>query len=172
MDPFLGVIMQFAFGFAPRGWALCNGQMLNIGQNQALYALLGTYYGGNGTTNFQLPDLRGRVPIGFGAGPGLPSYNLGARVGNQSVTLTVANMPEHNHIVVAASEAADAASPNNAYFANTGSKDHEYKTSGTQVQMNQGMMANAGAGVPVSIMQPYTVISYCIALTGVFPPRD
>ncbi len=171
MDPFLGVIMQFAFGFAPKGWALCNGQLMLIAQNQALFALLGTYYGGNGVTNFQLPDLRGRVPIGFGSGPGLPDYNIGEQAGSQSVTLSTANMPAHNHIIRATAEAADASSPAGAYFANTGAKDYEYKVSGTPVQMNPGMMANTGSALPVSIMQPYLVVSYCIALQGVFPPR-
>ena len=172
METYLATIMQFAFGFAPKGWASCNGQVLGIGQNQALFALLGTTYGGNGTTTFNLPDLRGRTAIGFGQALGLPPYSLGELVGKESVNLTIANMPQHRHLINASSEAGDAASPAGAFFADTGLKDGEYKTSGTQVTMNTSMMANAGNGAPVSLMQPYLVVNYCIALVGVFPSRN
>lgn len=172
MDPYLGAILQFAFGFAPRNWAQCNGQLLAIAQNQALFALLGTYYGGNGVTTFALPDLRGRVPIGQGQGPGLPGYDIGEPVGTQAVTLSIANMPQHKHIINASSETGDAGNPDNAFFANTNVKDNEYKISGTEVAMNTAMMVNAGGSLPVSIMQPYAVVNYCIALQGIFPSRD
>lgn len=172
MDSYLAAIMQFAFGFAPRGWALCNGQLLPIAQNQALFSLLGTTYGGNGTTNFALPDLRGRVPIGQGQGPGLPDYLIGQPVGGETATLTIANMPQHKHTINASSETGDAASPANAYFANNGTRDYEYKLSGTQVAMNTAMMANTGNGSQVPLMQPYLVINYCIALQGIFPSRN
>ncbi|HTG55572.1 MAG TPA: tail fiber protein [Niabella sp.] len=172
METYLATIMQFAFGFAPKGWAPCSGQVLGIGQNQALFALLGTTYGGNGTTTFNLPDLRGRTAIGFGQGPGLPNYTLGEMVGKESVNLTIANMPQHRHLINASSEAGDAASPAGTFFANTGLKDGEYKTSGTQVAMNAAMLANAGSGSAVSLMQPYLVVNYCIALVGTFPSRN
>jgi microcystin-dependent protein len=172
METYLATIMQFAFGFAPKGWAFCHGQLVSIAQNQALFSLLGTTYGGNGTTTFALPDLRGKTPIGFGQGPGLPSYGLGEIVGKESINLTIANMPQHRHLINASSEASDAASPAGAFFANTGLKDGEYKTSGAQVAMNTAMMANAGSGSSVSLMQPYLVVNYSIAMQGVFPSRN
>ncbi|MCH5715922.1 phage tail protein [Niabella hibiscisoli] len=172
MNPYLGAILQFAFGFAPKGWAPCNGQLLPIAQNQALFSLLGTFYGGNGTTNFALPDLRGRVPIGWGQGLGLPSYDIGQPTGTETVNLSVANMPQHKHLINASSETGDAGSPANTFFANSNVNDNEYKTSGTQVAMNAAMMANAGSGAPVPIMQPYLVVNYCIALQGIYPSRE
>ena len=172
METYLATIMQFAFGFAPKGWATCQGQLVSIAQNQALFSLLGTTYGGNGTTTFALPDLRGRTAIGFGQGFGLPTYTLGEMVGRESVNLTIANMPQHRHLINASSQASDAASPAGAFFANTGLKDGEYKTSGAQVAMNAAMMGNAGSGSPVSLMQPYLVVNYCIAMQGVYPSRD
>lgn len=172
METYLATILQFAFGFAPKGWAQCNGQLLSIAQNQALFSLLGTTYGGNGTTNFALPDLRGRTAIGIGQGFGLPAYTLGEMIGRESVSLTIANLPQHRHLINASSQASDAASPAGAFFANTGLKDGEYKTSGTQVTMNAAMMGNAGGGLPVPVMQPYSVVNYCIALQGVYPSRN
>lgn len=120
METYLATIMQFAFGFAPKGWAQCQGQLVSIAQNQALFSLLGTTYGGNGTTTFALPDLRGKTVIGFGQGPGLPFYSLGEMVGRESVNLTIANMPQHRHLINASSEAGDAASPAGAFFCQYG----------------------------------------------------
>src|SRR3984893_4324338 len=116
-EPFLGQIMLVGFNFAPQGWAFCNGQLLSISQNTALFSLLGTTYGGNGTTNFALPDLRGRAAVGFGQGPGLSNYDLGQSTGSEMVTLTVGQMPAHNHLVAANAATATASSPSGADLA-------------------------------------------------------
>lgn len=175
LDPFLGMIAIFGFNWAPRGWANCNGQLLAIAQNQALFALLGTQYGGNGTTTFALPDLRGRTPVGVGTGPGLRTYTQGETVGTSSVSISIGNMPAHNHPIMAASETGDSATPENAFWANTGSADREYKTApsgGTIVPMNSQMVGFSGGSQPFSIMQPYQTVNYCIALVGIFPSRS
>jgi microcystin-dependent protein len=172
MDTFLGMIALFGFNFAPRGWALCNGQLLPIAQNTALFALLGTIYGGNGVTTFALPDLRGRVPIHFGQGTGLSNYSQGQAAGAETTTLLVANMPAHNHSLNAVSDTGTTSAPAGAFLGNTGALDREYKTSGTGVVMNSGAIGNSGSGQPFNILQPYLVVSYCIALQGIFPPRD
>jgi microcystin-dependent protein len=175
MEPLLGMIAMFGFGFPPRGWALCNGQIMAIAQNQALFALLGTYYGGNGQTNFALPDLRGKIPIGFGSNPGFSNYVMGQTGGSSTSTLTINQMPMHNHTMAAASEAGDTASPEGAFLANTGSYDKEYKTApavNSKKNMHASMMANTGNNQPFNIMQPYLVINYSIALVGIFPSRN
>ncbi|GAB3007347.1 tail fiber protein [Niabella terrae] len=175
IDPFLGMIAIFGFDFAPRGWATCSGQLLAIVQNQALFALLGTQYGGNGTTTFALPDLRGRTPVGVGTGAGLTPYAVGETRGTSTVSLTTGNMPAHNHPVMAVSETGDSATPENAFWSNTGSADREYKAApsgGSIVAMNGQMLGFNGGGQPVSIMQPYVTVNYCIALQGIFPSRQ
>ena len=172
MDPILGTIALFGFNFAPRGWAFCNGQLLSIAQNNALFALLGTIYGGDGRTTFGLPDLRGRVPIHFGQGPGLSSYSQGQNTGAESATLIVNNLPSHNHPLNAKSEPGDTSAPGDAFLSNTGTLDREYKKTGTGVVMNAGAIGNAGGSQPFSIVQPSLVVNYCIALQGIFPSRS
>lgn len=172
MEPFLGMIAIFGFNFAPRGWALCNGQLLSIAQNTALYSLLGTTYGGDGISTFALPDLRGRVPLHAGQGPGLSNYILGELSGSQTVTLLNNNMPVHNHSLMAVSEAGDTSAPAGAFLSNSGALDREYKTSGTPVSMNATAIGTSGGSQPFSIMQPYLVLNYCIALEGIFPSRN
>ena len=172
MTPFLGMIVLFGFNFAPIGWAFCNGQLLPINQNQALFALLGTTYGGNGTVNFALPNLQGRVPIHFGQGAGLSSYLLGQAGGVESATLLINNMPAHNHTLNAVSDPGGTSVPAGAFHANTGALDPDYKTSGTLVAMNTAAIANNGGNQPFSIIQPYLAGNYCIALQGVFPSRN
>ena len=172
MDPFIGMIALFGFNFAPRGWALCNGQLLPIAQNTALFSLLGTYYGGNGQTTFALPDLQGRVPIHFGQGAGLSDYQIGQKGGVESTTLLVINMPAHNHTLNAVSELGGTSAPEGAFLSNTGALDREYKMSGTGVIMNSGAIGNTGGSQPFSIIQPYLVVNFCIALQGIYPPRD
>lgn len=164
------------FNFPPRGYATCQGQILSIAQNTALFSLLGTTYGGNGQTTFALPDLRGRLPMGQGQGPGLSPRTLGEVSGTETVTLLVTQMPAHNHgfTLNAVSEAGDTSVPTGAYLANTGALDKEYKASGTVVAMNSGAGAvgASGGSQPHSNMPPYLVLNFYIALEGIFPSRN
>lgn len=171
-QPFIGEIFMGGYNFAPRGYAMCQGQILSISQNTALFSLLGTTYGGNGQTTFALPDLRGRVPIGMGQGPGLSSKTLGEVSGTETVTLLVTQIPAHNHLVNAVSEPGDVSSPQGAFLANTGALDKEYKASGTTVTMNANAVASTGGSQPHSIMQPYLVLNIYIAIEGIFPSRN
>ncbi|GEO10041.1 phage tail protein [Segetibacter aerophilus] len=175
-EPFIGQITLFAGTFAPRGWAFCQGQILSIAQNTALFSILGTTYGGNGQTTFALPDLRGRVPVGPGQGPGLSNYSLGQQSGSESVTLTVGNMPSHNHPLAASTSDGDASSPTNNYNAvtidpSTLNSMNTYKTA-ANTNMNPAAIGQAGGNQPHQNMQPYTCINYIIALEGIFPSRN
>ena len=175
MEPFLGMIALFGFDWAPKGWAQCNGQLLPISQNSALFSLLGTQYGGDGRMTFALPDLRGRAALSAGMGNGLSNYNQGQTIGTETTTLTIANLPSHAHAIAAASEPGDTASPQNAFMADTGAGDSEYKTAPSAASikaMNAGMMSVTGGSQPFSIMQPYLAMNYCIALQGIFPSRN
>jgi microcystin-dependent protein len=171
-QPFLAAIFLFAATFAPRGYAFCNGQLLSIAQNTALFALIGTTYGGNGTTTFALPDFRGRVPIHPGQGPGLSNYTLGQLSGSENTTLLVSNLPQHNHSLVATSEAGSTSDPTGAYLGNTGALDREYNTSGTLVNMNAGAVGLTGGAQPFNNLQPYLAVNFIIALEGIFPSRN
>jgi microcystin-dependent protein len=175
-EPFLGQIQPFGFNFAPRGWAFCAGQLLSIAQNSALFSLLGTYYGGDGRVTFALPDLRGRVMINQGQGPGLPAYDIGQMAGSTNETLLITNMPQHNHTLNASSTDATAASPSNNFLATATGADSQGGTVTVQVYgptattvMNPMAIGMAGGSQPFSIMQPYLTINICIALEGVFP---
>jgi microcystin-dependent protein len=172
MDPLLASIILFAGNFAPRGWAFCNGQLLSIAQNTALFSLLGTQFGGNGQTNFALPDLRGRVPVHPGQGPGLSDYVIGQSAGSETTTLLLSNMPAHNHSLNATSEPGSTSVPSGAYLANTGALDKEYNTTGTVVAMNAAAIGTAGGSQPFDNLQPYLAINFIIALQGIFPSRD
>lgn len=171
--PFLGEIRMVAFNYAPYGWALCNGQLLSISQNTALFALLGTMYGGDGVTTFALPDLRGRVPIHYGQGSGLSVYTEGQKGGVEKVTLTQNQMPAHSHGVNAVAAGGNQASPagNLPAIESTGTS-LDYSSNAPDAPMNSAMIGSAGGGQPVSIMQPYLVVNFVIALTGVFPSRN
>ena len=158
LEPFIGEIAMFAGNFAPRGWALCNGQLLPIAQNTALFSLLGTTYGGDGRTTFALPDLRGRVPIHAGNGPGLSSYRLGSKGGSETKTLTTLNMPAHAHGVL---------TENNSSASQNG---EVYTTKRGKGVMISGEIT--GGSQSVDIRQPYQTINYIIALNGVFPSRN
>jgi microcystin-dependent protein len=175
-EQYLGEIRIFGFGFAPKGWALCTGQLLSIQQNTALFSLLGTDYGGNGTQTFGLPDLRGRVPLNQGQGPGLSPYLIGEQAGTENATLLVNNMPQHNHVVRCNNENGTSASPANNYWAegnNGGSADNSFGYSGTaNTTMNPNAIGVTGGSQPFSIMQPYLAINFCIALVGIFPTRS
>lgn len=171
-QPFLGMIALFGFNFAPRGWAFCNGQLLPIAQNNALFALLGTMYGGDGRTTFALPNLQGRVPVHFGQSPGTSQQQIGQVGGAEATTLLAQNLPSHNHSLNAVSETGETSDPTGAFLGNTGALDKEYRTSGTRVIMNANAIGNTGDSQPLSIVQPYLVVNYCIALQGIFPSRD
>lgn len=165
-QPYLGQIMMVGFNFAPKGWALCNGQLLPISQNNALYAILGTTYGGNGTTTFALPNLQGRVPIHVGTG-----FQLGAAGGEDAHTLTLTELPTHGHGVIASSITADAGSPVGSFLANSGHTTFEPTASATGALAPHAVAADGG-GLPHENRSPYAVLNFAIALTGLFPPRS
>jgi microcystin-dependent protein len=171
MEPYLAMIIMFGGNFPIRGWALCQGQLLPISQNSALFALLGTTFGGNGTTNFALPDLRGRVPMGQGQGPGLQSYVLGEVGGTESTTLTSAQMPIHVHGLTGSSLSGNASLPTGAVPANSGALDKEYST---DLSSNVAMIPSGAAGgsQPFAIRDPYLCLNFQIALEGIFPSRN
>lgn len=164
MNPFIGQLALFPFGFAPKGWALCNGQLLPINQNQALFSLLGTTYGGDGRTTFALPNLQGRVPVGMGNG-----YSQGQTSGENSHTLTTAEMPAHTHQMFGSGSQASASSPTGNVFAAT--SGNSYGT-GATVALNPSIVTPFGGSQSHENRQPFTVLSYCIALQGIFPSRS
>lgn len=169
IEPFMGQIALFPYNFAPRGWAFCHGQLLPISQNTALFSLLGTLYGGDGRTNFGLPDLRGRVPVGAGQGPGLSNYYLGQSFGSESVTLTSGQMPNHTHSIQVSSEPATTNTPVNGIPAQNRDGISNYATGSANSQMAAGAISSAGGSQPVNNMQPGVTLHYCIALTGIYP---
>lgn len=176
MDPFVAEIRIFGCNFAPLGWALCNGQLLAIAQNTALFSLLGTYYGGNGTTNFGLPDLRGRALLGQGQGPGLSSYVIGEQTGSETVTLTGVQNGVHSHSVNCYNDAGDNPGPGTKVLGASGADRslvmYNTATTGTVLPMNPTQLSIAGSGVPHNNMSPYLVMNICIALQGVYPARN
>jgi microcystin-dependent protein len=172
MDPFVAEIRIVGFNFAPKGWAFCNGQLISIAQNTALFSLLGTTYGGNGTTNFALPNLQGNAPMHWGQGPGLSNRILGETGGSGSVTLLTTQMPAHNHSVMG-STASSAVTPNgNAWGPLPGiTPPPIYQSATPDVPMNPAALGNAGGGQPHNNMQPYLTLNFCIALQGIYPMR-
>jgi len=174
-DYYIGQIIMVGFDFPPRNFALCNGQLLAIAQNQALFALLGTTYGGNGVTTFALPDLRGRTPIGGGfssVGGGEPTTVLGQVGGTEAVTLLSTQIPPHVHTVNASTASGTTRNPNNAIYANTTTALHAPASSGSLVTLNPATLALAGGTQPHSNMQPYLGLNFCIAIFGIFPSRN
>ncbi|HTJ26130.1 MAG TPA: tail fiber protein [Candidatus Limnocylindria bacterium] len=173
-QPYLGTIMMFGGNFAINGWAMCNGQQLAISSNTALFSILGTSFGGNGTQTFGLPDFRGRVPIHQGQGLGLSTYVLGENGGTENTTLLYNQMPSHTHLVNASSVAGNAVTTTNTVLAseNTGQKPELYSTNAPNTTMNPLMIQNAGGNQPFSIMQPYLCVTFLVALVGVFPSRN
>ena len=171
-QPFIGAIFLFGGNFAPRNYAFCDGQILSIAQNTALFSILGTTYGGNGQTTFALPNLQGRVPVQQGQGPGLPNISLGQSSGSPTTTLITANMPAHTHALNGVSERGDVSSPAGAFPANSGGLDPEYRTSGTAVAMNSAAIGATGSNQSFSNMPPYLAVNYIIALNGIFPSRN
>jgi microcystin-dependent protein len=170
-EPFLSEIRIFSFNYAPKGWAFCNGQLLPINQNQALFALLGTTYGGNGQTNFALPNLRGRASIHEGSG-----HTLGEAAGTSAVTITQQTMPTHTHFltnnmaVVGDQTNATQGAPTGNNWANYGKV--QWCTSQPNAAMHPAAVGNAGGSQPHTNMQPYLVLNFCIALQGIFPSQN
>jgi microcystin-dependent protein len=177
--PFIAEIVMFAGNFAPRGWAFCQGQIMSISQNTALFSLLGTTYGGNGQTTFALPDLRGRVPVGTGQGPGLPAVNLGQMSGEPTHTLIITEMPAHNHTVATqanvSSAAGNSTNPSGNFPAVSTTRDNVYANA-SNATMNasavQTTIGVAGGSQPHNNMQPYLGMNYIIAVEGIFPSRN
>lgn len=171
MEPFIGEIRIFAVTNAPpKGWALCNGQFLPINQNQALFSLLGTTYGGNGQTTFALPDLRGRVPIHFDN-----SHDLGERAGQEFHTVTISEMPAHNHLVNIYDNSnvdSNVTSPVGAFYARTADASTLYSSGNANSAMNAAVIGNTGGSQPHENRQPFLALNFCIALIGIFPSRD
>ncbi|HEU5149662.1 MAG TPA: tail fiber protein [Iamia sp.] len=173
MEGYIAQIIMFAGNFAPRGWAFCQGQILSIAQNTALFSLLGTVYGGNGQTTFALPDLRGRVPVGTGQGPGLPSMNLGQMGGSPTHTLIITEMPAHNHTAQVTASNADSTVKNPAGNIMGGTASPIYApTSAGNVQMAPPTIGIAGGSQPHNIMQPYLGMNYIICMEGIYPSRN
>jgi microcystin-dependent protein len=172
-DPFVAEIRIFPFNFPPKGWAFCNGQILPISQNTALFSLLGTTYGGDGKSNFALPNLQGSVPLQQGQGQGLSLYDLGETTGTPNVTLIQTEMPSHNHLVQAyTGDPADSRIPNNTESLGTPSPGLLYDPTNAQLsQMAPQGFSPTGGSAPHNNLMPLLVLSFCIALQGVFPPR-
>jgi microcystin-dependent protein len=179
-EPFLGQIMMFGGNFAPRGWQFCAGQLLSISQNAALFSLLGTTYGGNGTTTFALPDLRGRFPLGMGNGPGLSPVVEGQIGGTESVSILTSNMPSHSHSLNGSASAGTQSSPVGGAIAaiNTGSVKTPATTALGFVNtaptgpMQVQSIGQTGNNIPMATMPPYLGVNYIIALEGIFPSRN
>jgi microcystin-dependent protein len=170
--PYLAEIRTFAFNFAPAGWAFCNGQLLSISNNAAVFALIGTTYGGDGQTTFALPNLQSRVPIHQGQGSGLSSYIISQSGGVENVTLTVNQIPAHNHLVNAAGDLASHGSPNMKILGASDIPLYVVTPPTSPVTMSSTMISIAGGGQAHPNVQPYLTINFCIALEGIFPSRN
>ena len=168
-EPFLGEIRMFGTSFNPRGWLNCDGQLLPISQYDALFSLFGTMYGGDGRTTFGLPELRGRVPIHVGQGPGLPDFRQGSKGGTPNVTLNVNEIPSHFHTVSCSSEDGETDEPVGNVHAKAGGGETIYAGSADETMENTG---NTGGNREHNNMQPYQVIRYCVAVQGVYPSRN
>lgn len=171
MQPFLGQLMLFPFGYAPKGWALCAGQIMSVSQNQALFSLLGTTFGGDGISTFALPDLRGRLAIGAGSGPGLQPYNLGQTGGAESVALIPTQMPAHTHSWKATNTAASSNDPTGNLLGATGSYLPSPPDPASS-SMNPNELQPSGGSQPHENRPPALTLNWCIALAGIFPSRN
>lgn len=173
-DPYLGEIRQVGFNFAPQGWALCNGQLLSIAQNTALFSLLGTSFGGNGTTNFGLPNLQGQVALGMGQGTGLSPYSIGETVGESTVTLTVAQLGAHAHDAIADGGRGTGSqnSPVNDAWGKPATGDTPFSPSTPNVTLSPNSTTPTGGGGPHNNLMPFLVVNFVIAMVGIFPARS
>jgi microcystin-dependent protein len=174
-NPYLGEISMAGFSYAPNGYALCDGQLMSISQNTALFSLLGTTYGGDGQTNFALPDLRGRVPLGQGTGPGLSTRPLGETGGTEGVTLTTGQLPSHTHALNVSSNGGNATTPVNNFLAPDaigGSAPFETGATGSNAAMAGAAIGNTGSSQSHSNVQPFLCLSFYIALQGIYPSQN
>lgn len=173
-DSFIAEIRIFGCNFAPKNWAQCNGQLLSIAQNTALFSLLGTTYGGNGTQTFGLPNLQGRAALSQGQGPGLSPYQLGQTGGQSTVTLIASQMPAHTHSFAASASNGNSSSPSgNLLAVPSADRDVEvYTNNNTPVQMSTTMLAATGGSQPHNNMMPYLAINFCICMFGIYPSRN
>jgi microcystin-dependent protein len=172
-EPFIGEIRMFGGNFPPRNWAFCDGQLLAISQNTALFSLFGTTYGGDGQTTFALPDLRGRIPLHRGHGPGLANRAIGERSGTETVTLTASQLPVHTHSVLASSDpASNAIGPEGAVTGDAGARQIYAAPSSPPLAMDAGAVASAGGGQPHDNMAPYLAIQFIVALFGIYPSQS
>ncbi|MEO2268181.1 tail fiber protein [Pseudoalteromonas sp. YIC-656] len=174
-EPYVGEIRMFAGNFAPRGWAFCDGQLLAVTQNDALFSLLGTLYGGDGRTNFGLPDMRGRLPIHKGQGGGLSNHNIGQKFGSENETLTINQLPSHTHSLMASIDEANASDPSNHVLATQTDGDKPYADATSDPskfqQLAQQSIANNGGSQPHSNLMPSLCVNFIISLFGIYPPR-
>ena len=170
-EPFVGEIRMFAGNFAPRGWAFCDGQLLAVTQNEALFSLLGTIYGGDGRTTFGLPDMRGRIPIHAGSGPGLTNRRLGVKFGPEKVTLTVNQLPSHTHPMRASTGVGNSNDPHNKVLSNSPSVDLYIEDPPTSA-MAATAITSVGGSQTHNNMAPFLGINFIIALVGIFPSRN
>jgi microcystin-dependent protein len=170
-EPFLAEVRIFGFKFAPRGWAFCDGQILPISQNQSLYSLLGTTYGGDGRTSFALPDMRGRVPIHVGRSDGGADHREGQKGGEETVSLSVAEMPNHDHPIHASLQDGDQVTPTGNLLGDSAPAEF-YAPAANLVQLRSGTIANTGGSQGHENMQPYLAVNFAIALQGLFPSRN
>lgn len=170
-EPFVGEIKMFAGNFAPRGWALCDGQLLAISQNDTLFSLFGTIYGGDGRTSFGLPDMRGRIPIHAGTGPGLSPRPLGSKAGAESVTLTVTQLPAHSHSPQAISGSGSLASPENALWSDA-SQAHYTTDHNVDGTMHDAAVLHTGGSQGHNNIMPFVALNFIVALFGIYPSRN
>ncbi|MGJ8570400.1 MAG: phage tail protein [Hoeflea sp.] len=170
-EPFVGEIRMFAGNFAPRGWAFCDGQLLAVSQNDALFTLLGTIYGGDGRTTFGLPDMRGRLPIHAGHGPGLSERRLGAKGGAENVTVTVNQLPSHTHVYNASTTAATANTPQDAFIGESPTID-VFSEATASTTLSSSAISQVGGSQPHTNLMPYICVNFIIALVGIYPSRN
>jgi microcystin-dependent protein len=168
-EPFIGEIRIFGFSFAPQGWAQCDGQLLPISQNATLFSLIGTTFGGDGRTNFALPNLQGRAPVHMGTSGGVPNINIGQSGGAATTTLSVNQMPAHGHSVACYSAAGKETSPAGNYLAK---KAKDFATASDNNTMAAGMIGHTGGNQPIPTQSPFLGLNFCIALVGIFPSRS
>ena len=171
-EPFLGEIRMFAGNFAPRGWAFCDGQLLAVSENDALFSLFGTIYGGDGRTTFGLPDLRGRFPVHQGTGPGLSQRRLGVKAGTETETITLTHLPSHAHTVAGHSGPGQSSALAGNTFATSASGDWQYSNQSQDAVLDSKTIANTGGSASHTNVPPFLCINFIVALLGIYPSRN
>ena len=170
-DPYIGEIMLVGYNFCPQNWLPADGALLSISNYSALFSLFGTAYGGDGISTFALPDLRGRAPIHRGTGNGLKNYNIGNTGGSEYISITLNNMPMHNHIINSTNQVGDKNGPGGDFLAVASDAGANYHDGPPNRTMDPGMVSNTGGSVPIETRSPYLTMTYCVALTGIYPSR-